>query len=178
MVQRFFRFHLATGGLGVGLVGLAAAGLITLGACGGSDSSPSSPTASTPEPQPTPTPTPTPTPAATPTPEPQPTPTPIPTPTPPPSSATVTITSAGVSPKSVTIAVGGTVTFVNNDTTFHEMQSDPHPIHTDCPPMNAVGTLAAGQSRSTGGFTTARTCGYHDHLRDGNTNLRGTIVIQ
>ena len=156
MVQRFFRFHLASGSLRVGLLGLAAAGLITLAACGGSDSSPSSPTASAPAPQPTPT----------------------PTPTPPPSSATVTITSAGVSPKSVTIAVGGTVTFVNDDTTFHEMQSDPHPIHTDCPPMNAVGTLAAGQSRSTGAFTTARTCGYHDHLRDGNTNLRGTIVIQ
>jgi plastocyanin len=83
-----------------------------------------------------------------------------------------------VSPESVTISIGGTVTFVNNDTTFHEMQSNPHPIHTDCPPLNAVGILGAGQSRSTGAFTTARTCGYHDHLRDSDTSFQGTIVIQ
>ena len=37
MVKRFFRSHLAASGLGAGLVGLAAAGLIVLGACGGSD---------------------------------------------------------------------------------------------------------------------------------------------
>ena len=143
-----------------GLVGLAAAGLIALGACGGGGS-PSNPS-----------------PAPTPTPAPQPTPTPTPSPTPGPTSATVTITSVGVSPKSVTISVGGRVTFVNNDSQFHEMLSDPHPSHTDCPPMDDVGALAPGQSRQTGVFTTARSCGYHDHGNPGNSSLQGTIVIQ
>jgi plastocyanin len=49
------------------------------------------------------------------------------------SAATITITASGVSPSSVTIASGNRVTFVNNDTVVHEMASDPHPIHTDCP---------------------------------------------
>ncbi len=89
----------------------------------------------------------------------------------------MTITPSGVSPKSVTIAVGGRVTFVNNDTTFHEIASNPHPIHTECPPLN-VGALPAGQSGQTGTFPTARTCGFHDHLNPGNAGLQGTIVIQ
>ncbi len=95
-----------------------------------------------------------------------------------PSAATVTITSAGVSPQQVEIPVGGRVTFMNNDTASHEMYSNPHPVHTDCPPMNDVGPLSPGQSRQTGAFTVARTCGYHDHGQPSNTALQGTIVIK
>jgi plastocyanin len=95
-----------------------------------------------------------------------------------PSAATVTITSAGVSPQQVEIPVGGRVTFTNNDSGFHEMYSNPHPIHTDCPPMNDVGPLSPGQSRQTGAFTVARTCGYHDHGQPTNAALQGTIVIK
>ena len=110
-------------------------------------------------------------------------PTPTPAPAPPPptgggSTATITITSAGVAPRSVTIAVGGRVNFINNDTRVHDMSSDPHPAHTNCPPMNDAGFLQPGQSRMTGNFTTARTCGFHDHNRDTDTTLQGTIVIQ
>jgi plastocyanin len=92
-------------------------------------------------------------------------------------AATITITAAGVSPKSVTVPVGSSVMFVNNDS-LHEMTSDPHPTHTDCPPINVVGTLTNGQSRATAALTTARTCGFHDHGNPGNTALQGTIVIQ
>ncbi len=95
-----------------------------------------------------------------------------------PSAATVTITSAGVSPQQVEIPVGGRVTFMNNDTASHEMYSNPHPVHTDCPPMNDVGPLSPGQSRQTGAFTVTRTCGYHDHGQPSNTALQGTIVIK
>jgi len=95
-----------------------------------------------------------------------------------PVGATVTITSAGVSPKSVTINVGEVVTFVNNDSRLHEIDSDPHPAHTDCPPINAVGNLSAGQSRNTGNFTSSRSCGYHDHNDASNTALQGTITIR
>jgi plastocyanin len=98
--------------------------------------------------------------------------------TPAPGQPVVTITAAGVSPQQVEIAVGGRVTFVNNNTQTHEMFSDPHPIHTDCPPMNDVGVLSPGQTKQTGVFTTARTCSYHDHGRPDNTSLQGWILIR
>jgi hypothetical protein len=68
--------------------------------------------------------------------------------------------------------------FVNSDTRSHQMASDPHPAHTDCPPINAVSTLSPGQSRSTANLTPARTCGYHDHIDPTNTSLQGTITIR
>ena len=106
--------------------------------------------------------------------------TPVPTPNPVVAdpNTTITITSAGVSPKQVTVAVGGRVTFVNNDTAFHEMSSDPHPIHTDCPEINSVGALSPGTTRQTAAFTRARTCGFHDHGQENNTSLQGQIVIR
>ena len=78
----------------------------------------------------------------------------------------------------MTIAVGGRVTFVNNHNQSHDMQSDPHPEHTDCPPMSQVGFLTTGQSRTSGNFTIARTCGFHDHNQENNTGLQGRIIIQ
>lgn len=126
---------------------------LALGACGGG-SSPSSPS----PPSVTPAPGPSPSPAA--------------------GGATVTITSAGVSPKQVEIAVGSRVTFVNQDGVTHEIDSNPHPVHTDCPPINEVDVLGPGQSRQTGVFTAARTCGYHDHGQPTNPALQGTIVVR
>ena len=105
---------------------------------------------------------------------PSPTPTPTPTPTP---GTTITITSSGASPRDITVSVGSQVTFVNNNTQPHDMASDPHPAHTDCPEIN-VGFIAAGQSRSTNNLITARTCRYHDHNQPSNGNLQGTIRIQ
>ena len=95
-----------------------------------------------------------------------------------PDLATITISSAAVvSPSSVTIRQGGRVTFVNSDTRAHDMSSDPHPTHEDCPPMQQVGFLTAGQSRTSGNFNTVRTCGFHDHNLPSNTGLQGQIVI-
>jgi hypothetical protein len=91
---------------------------------------------------------------------------------------TITITTAGVNPKQVEIGLGGRVRFVNNDTRSHDMQSDPHPDHTDCPAMAQVGFIQPGQSKETGNFTTARSCGFHDHNDDRNASLLGTIVIR
>ena len=88
------------------------------------------------------------------------------------------ITSMGVTPRVVTVSRGSQVTFVNNDSRPHDMESDPHPEHTDCPEINSVGTLNPGQSRQTGNLNTARTCGFHDHLAAENGSLRGSIVIQ
>jgi len=108
---------------------------------------------------------------------PSPTPTP-PNPTPTPGGTTFTITSTGVSPRTLTVPAGTRVTFVNNDTRVHDMASNPHPEHTDCPPLNQVGFLQPGQTGTSGNLTTVRTCGFHDHNRDTDTSLQGTIVIQ
>ena len=96
-----------------------------------------------------------------------------------PIGATITIGSNGaVSPATVTINNGESVRFVNSHNRPHQMSSDPHPNHTDCPPINALPTLDAGQSGQTNALTTSRTCGFHDHLNDTDTNLRGSIVVR
>ena len=84
----------------------------------------------------------------------------------------------GVSPQRITVSPGTRVTFVNNDSRQHEMNSDPHPTHGDCPPIDDVGFLAPGQSKQTGNLNTVRTCGYHDHNQPDTANLKGQIVIQ
>ncbi|MGE3840404.1 MAG: hypothetical protein AB7I50_02335 [Vicinamibacterales bacterium] len=93
-------------------------------------------------------------------------------------TVTITITASGVSPNQVTIAPGQRVLFVNNNTRAHEMNSDPHPEHTDCPAINQVGFIQPGQSRETGNLNTVRTCRFHDHNQPGNTSLEGSIVIR
>jgi plastocyanin len=95
----------------------------------------------------------------------------------PPPSTTITITSTGVSPKNLTVSAGTQVTFVNNSLIVHQMFSDPHPQHTDCPEINSVGYLAPGQSKQTDNLNTVRTCGYHDHVLFLDTSLQGTITI-
>lgn len=92
-------------------------------------------------------------------------------------AATLTISGGSISPKTVTVPVGSRVTIVNNDTASHDMNSDPHPEHTQCPALN-VGTLTSGQSRSSQNLTTARVCGMHDHLNPDNANLKATITVQ
>lgn len=100
-------------------------------------------------------------------------------PSPPPvQTTTITMTAAGVSPKNVLIDQGQRVLFVNNDGRSHNMTSDPHPDHMDCPEINQVGFLAAGQSRETGNMIVVRTCGFHDHDIPGSTSLQGTITIR
>ena len=135
--------------------GLAAAIVVaaTAAACGGGSSTPTTPTTTTP---PTTTP-----------------------PTTSSSTATITIGTDGrVTPSSVTITPGGRVTMINNDSRSHDMSSDPHPEHTQCPEINQIGFLTTGQSRTSGNFNTARTCGFHDHNLPENTGLQGRIIIQ
>jgi len=93
--------------------------------------------------------------------------------------ATITIGANGaVSPSSVTVAVGQSVTFTNNSSSSHDMESDPHPAHTACPSIANVGLLQPNQSKTTFGFANAGSCGYHDHNDSGNSALQGRIVVQ
>lgn len=91
---------------------------------------------------------------------------------------TITITSSGASPRELTVLPGSRVTFVNNDSRAHTMNSDPHPDHTDCPELNQVGFIQPGQSRQTGNLVETRTCGFHDHDRDSDRSLQGQIIIR
>jgi len=99
-------------------------------------------------------------------------------PSPTPAGSTITITSSGVSPKNLVVSPGTQVTFMNNDSRNHEMTSDPHPEHTECPAINTVDLVVPGMGKQTSNLNVVRTCGYHDHLNPENAMLRGTITIQ
>ena len=94
-------------------------------------------------------------------------------------TTTITINSSGVvTPNDITVAVGSRVTFINSHNVNHEMNSDPHPTHGDCPGIDDVGFLTPGQQKQTGNLTQIRTCGFHDHNNDTNPNLKGIIRVQ
>lgn len=91
----------------------------------------------------------------------------------------VTISAAGIiTPREIVVPPGSRVLFINNHSRPHQMASDPHPDHTDCPEINQVGLLAPGQRRETGNLVTVRTCGFHDHDNPDDASLRGHIVIR
>ena len=92
------------------------------------------------------------------------------------SANTITITAAGVSPKDIVVSAGSQVTFINNDNRNHEMASDPHPEHTDCPEIDVF--VVPGQTRQTNNLVNKRVCGFHDHLNFEITSLHGSITIQ
>lgn len=94
------------------------------------------------------------------------------------STTTITITTNGTSPRDIVVSPGSQVTFVNNDTRSHDVASDPHPEHSDCPPVNQVGVVVPGQSRQTGNLNTVRVCGYHDHNLPEDNRWKGTITIR
>jgi plastocyanin len=89
----------------------------------------------------------------------------------------VTVTANGVTASGTTLASGGTITWVNSDNRVHDMSSDPHPQHSDCPAVTS-GDLNPGQQRTVGPITSVRTCGFHDHLNPGSTTLQGRITVQ
>lgn len=93
-------------------------------------------------------------------------------------AATITLTPTGPTPTEVRIPASGKVMFINNDVRPHAMSSDPITTHTDCPAINDVGTLAPGQSRSTGALTVSRTCGFHDHTNELDATWKGRIIVQ
>lgn len=90
--------------------------------------------------------------------------------------ATIHITATGVTPNDVSIAVGERVRFVNDDTRPHQIQTNPHLFHTDCP-ANNIAILNPGQSADTGAFEEAKGCGYHNHLLPDTQTYWGVIRV-
>ena len=103
-----------------------------------------------------------------------------PSPSPNPSNPfTITISTGGIaSPKTLTVTPGSRVLFVNSHSRRHDMTSDQHPDHLDCPELNQVGLLNPGQMRESGNLVAVRTCGFHDHEDPDNVNLRGSITVR
>jgi len=94
------------------------------------------------------------------------------------SPTTFVIMNFTICPQTITVPRGTQVTFSNQDSVIHEMDSNPHPEHTDCPELNQVDFLAQGQSRQSGNLNIARSCGFHDHMNPDRASMKGTIVIQ
>jgi hypothetical protein len=91
---------------------------------------------------------------------------------------TLTVMNNAICPQAITVARGSQLTIVNQDSKSHNMTSDPHPEHTQCPELNQIGFLNTGQQRASGNLNTARTCGMHDHDDPDRASLRATITIQ
>jgi hypothetical protein len=89
-----------------------------------------------------------------------------------------TVTSSGVSPRTMTVPNGSRIVFVNSDSRPHDMTSNPHPTHEDCPELNQIGFLSPGQQRESGNLVTTRVCGFHDHDNPGTLTLQGSVTIQ
>jgi plastocyanin len=89
------------------------------------------------------------------------------------SAATITYDSSGFHPGSTTVKSGDSVTFVNKSSAEIQVDSNPHPVHTDDTDLN-VGSIAPGQS-VTVTLTKKGTFGLHNHLSPGNTTK---ITIQ
>jgi plastocyanin len=92
--------------------------------------------------------------------------------------ATITIGAIGVAPMELRVKAWSRVMFVNNDVQPHTIVSDPVDIHTQCPPVNQVGLLNPGDSRSTGTLNLAGVCGFHDHANKSDSTMKGRIVVQ
>ncbi len=91
-----------------------------------------------------------------------------------PAGAAVSMTASGFSPSTVTVKVGGTVTWTNTDTAVHQPASDPHPTHTGLAGFDALGGVSPGKTfRFT--FTRAGTFGYHDHVF---TTRTGKVIVE
>ena len=91
---------------------------------------------------------------------------------------TLVIQNNTICPQTLTVTRGTQVTVLNSDSRAHEMDSDPHPEHTDCPELNQIGHLEPMQSRLSGNLNIARRCGMHDHTSPDVAGLKATITIQ
>lgn len=89
-------------------------------------------------------------------------------------ASTITYTDSGFSPATLTVASGSSVTFVNNASNLPlQVNSNPHPVHTDNPELN-IGGIPKGQSKTIT-LNTKGNWGYHNHL---NPSDQGRITVQ
>ncbi len=91
---------------------------------------------------------------------------------------TVQLNDSGPSPKSLEIASGDTVKFVNTGTRPYWMASGIHPTHNLCPGFDAVHSLVHNEEYSyTFNFEAPKICPYHNHVDPTSDMIKGTINI-
>lgn len=92
-----------------------------------------------------------------------------------PKTGTVTYTDSGFSPKTLIVAKGGTVTFINRSSQNMWVASDPHPTHTGYPAFDQKKSVANG-AVYTFIFDKTGSWNYHNHVSSPQHN--GTIIVQ
>lgn len=90
-----------------------------------------------------------------------------------PEAKMVTFDDNGYTPSTFNIAAGDTVTWTNKGSKSGTVNSDPHPDHTDYPPLN-LGTIQVGSTVSLK-FDTVGTYKYHNHL---DSSQYGAIIVK
>lgn len=85
----------------------------------------------------------------------------------------VVLSSSGFMPQTLTIKAGETVTWENSSGGTATVNSDPHPIHTNYPPLN-LGQFNDGGTLTLK-FDKPGAYGYHNHL---NPSQTGKIVVE
>ncbi|MBI2591936.1 cupredoxin domain-containing protein [Candidatus Saccharibacteria bacterium] len=88
-------------------------------------------------------------------------------------TTTITYNGSSFSPNQATVKKGDTVVFKNDSSQAIQIQSNPHPIHSDMPELN-IGLIEAGQSQSIT-LSSIGSWGYHNHL---NPTQTATIIIR
>lgn len=86
----------------------------------------------------------------------------------------IEMTANGFNPAQITVPVGTTVKFVNNDETERWPASGVHPTHQLCPGFDSLKPMAPGESYEFT-FKEAKICPMHDHL---NPVLKGVIKVE
>jgi len=90
--------------------------------------------------------------------------------------ATISLTANGPVPSDVRIEATQKVRIINNDTRPHQINTNPHNFHTDCPANNTV-VLNPGQQFDTANFNDVKACGYHNHLLPDDQKFWGVIRV-
>lgn len=88
-------------------------------------------------------------------------------------TASIIYDTNGFSPAQTTVNAGQSITFTNRSSEQIQVDSDPHPIHTDDPELN-VGVIGAGQSKTIT-VSAKGSFGIHDHL---NPGMKARVTIQ
>lgn len=86
---------------------------------------------------------------------------------------TVIYDQNGFSPEMLTSKVGEKMNIENKSSSTIEVNSDPHPSHTENPELN-VGAIEPGATKSVT-LTTTGTFGFHNHLQP---DEKARVVVQ
>ena len=89
----------------------------------------------------------------------------------------VSITSSGVNPVVLHRDYPVTVTFTNNDTVSHKLESAPDLGWDDCPEMHNLGAIEPGKQLAVAFSEKDAVCAYHDAAQPGNVAFQGYVAI-